>query len=264
MPAEVKAGPATATAESAAAAAPQPVDAGANGGETLTRVLLVDDQHLFRRGAVHTLSRLGDVDVVGDTENHDDALDRVSEQRPNVVVLGDLSGGWDVFAAALRRRLPEAGLVVLLDRITEEDLFYALKAGACACRPRTIPAAELAEVVRHAARGECVIHLSDVTSNGPSRRILAQAGVKPDGPSAESAVACPLSDREMEILAGVAEGCSNKEIGRRCGISDQTVKNHLTAVLRKLNVTDRTEAVVIALRNRWLKLESIKIGRPAA
>jgi DNA-binding NarL/FixJ family response regulator len=65
----------------------------------------------------------------------------------------------------------------------------------------------------------------------------------------------------MEILAGVAEGCSNKEIGQRCGISDQTVKNHLTTVLRKLGVGDRTEAVVIALRNRWLKLESIKLGR---
>jgi len=103
-----------------------------------------------------------------------------------------------------------------------------------------------------------------VTSAGRSRRILAQAGMNPDSPSHETAVTCPLSDREMEILAGVAEGCSNKEIGRRCGISDQTVKNHLTAVLRKLSVTDRTEAVVIALRNRWLKLESIKIGRNAA
>jgi DNA-binding NarL/FixJ family response regulator len=154
--------------------------------------------------------------------------------------------------------------VVLLDRITEEDLFFALKAGACACRPRTIDADQLVDAVRHAARGECVIHMSDVTSSGRSRRILAQAGMNADSPSQESAVTCPLSDREMEILAGVAEGCSNKEIGRRCGISDQTVKNHLTAVLRKLNVTDRTEAVVIALRNRWLKLESIKIGRSAA
>lgn len=235
-----------------------------DGGDGKTRVVLVDDQRLFRRGAVHTLSGLDDLHVVADTQNHDDALDQVAEQAPGVVVLGELSGGWDVFAAALRKRLPDAGLVVLLDRITEEDLFYALKAGACACRPRTVPPSELVDAVRHAARGECVIHMSDVTSAGPSRRIMAQAGMNADTPSAESAVACPLSDREMEILAGVAEGCSNKEIGRRCGISDQTVKNHLTAVLRKLNVTDRTEAVVIALRNRWLKLESIKVGRSAA
>jgi len=236
----------------------------AEAAEGTTRVVLVDDQRLFRRGAVHTLAALDDVEVVDDTQNDDDALDRVTQHNPNVVVLGELSGGWDVFAAALRKRLPETGLVVLLDRITEEDLFYALKAGACACRPRTVPPRQLVDAVRHAALGECVIHLSDVTSAGPSRRILAQAGMNTDNPSPESAVACPLSDREMEILAGVAEGCSNKEIGRRCGISDQTVKNHLTAVLRKLTVTDRTEAVVIALRNRWLKLESIKIGRPAA
>ena len=228
------------------------------------RVVLVDDQHLFRRGALQSLREAQDLAVVGETPNTDDALDVVSAQAPSVVVLGELGGGWDVFAAAIRKRLPDAGLVVLLDKITEEDLFYALKAGACACRPRTIVGNQLVDAVRHAARGECVIHMSDVTSTGRSRRILAQSGMSAESQAQEAAVACPLSDREMEILAGVAEGCSNKEIGRRCGISDQTVKNHLTAVLRKLNVTDRTEAVVIALRNRWLKLESIKIGRSAA
>ena len=231
---------------------------------TETRVMLVDDQRLFRRGAVNALTASPGLDIVGETENNDEALDLVATHNPQVVVLGELSGGWDVFAAALRKRLPDAGLVVLLDRITEEDLFFALKAGACACRPRTIVGDQLVEAVRHAARGECVIHMSDVTSAGRSRRILAQAGMAAESKQSEASVACPLSDREMEILAGVAEGCSNKEIGRRCGISDQTVKNHLTAGLRKLNVTDRTEAVVIALRNRWLKLESIKIGRSAA
>ncbi|HET7771094.1 MAG TPA: response regulator transcription factor [Chloroflexota bacterium] len=231
---------------------------------TETRVMLVDDQRLFRRGAVNALRSAPELQIVGETENDDEALDLVAQHNPQVVVMGELSGGWDVFAAALRKRLPEAGLVVLLDRITEEDLFYALKAGACACRPRTIVGEQLVQAVRHAARGECVIHMSDVTTAGRSRRILAQAGMAAESKQSEASVACPLSDREMEILAGVAEGCSNKEIGRRCGISDQTVKNHLTAVLRKLNVTDRTEAVVIALRNRWLKLESIKIGRSAA
>jgi DNA-binding NarL/FixJ family response regulator len=229
-----------------------------------TRVMLVDDQRLFRRGALATLANLPEVTIAGDIENDDDAVQRVAAENPDVVVLGELSGGWDVFAAAVRRLLPQAGLVVLLDRITEEDLFYALKAGACACRPRTIDGGTLADAVRHAARGECVIHMNDVTSTAPSQRIMAHAGLEHESQAQETPVECPLSEREMEILAGVAEGCSNKEIGRRCGISDQTVKNHLTAVLRKLGVTDRTEAVVIALRNRWLKLEAIKIGRPAA
>lgn len=229
-----------------------------------TRVMLVDDQQLFRRGAAAALSRLPELRVVGDTENHDDAVQRTLATHPHVVVLGDLGGGWDVFAAAVRQVLPDSGLVVLLDRITEEDLFYALKAGACACRPRTISAEALADAVQRAAQGECVIHMSDITSTEPSRRVMAQLDAQPERTPQDSSVACPLSDREMEILGGVAEGCSNKEIGQRCGISDQTVKNHLTAVLRKLGVTDRTEAVVIALRNRWLKIESIKIGRTAA
>ena len=105
--------------------------------------------------------------------------------------------------------------------------------------------------------------MSDVTGSGPSRRIMARPGMAPEHMPAEPVTPCPLSDREMEILAGVAEGCSNKEIGQRYGVSDQTVKNHLTTVLRKLGVGDRTEAVVIALRNRWLKLESISSGREA-
>jgi DNA-binding NarL/FixJ family response regulator len=228
-----------------------------------SRVVVVDDQQLFRRGTLAALRGLEDLEVVADLENHDDAVPEVAELKPDVVVLGELSGGWDVFAAALRRHLAQTGFVVLLDYVTEEDLFYALKAGACACRPRTIARDALVDVVRQAARGECVIHMSDVTTAGPSRRILAQAGISAEKVQEAPAAPCPLSDREMEILAGVAEGCSNKEIGRRCGISDQTVKNHLTTVLRKLGVTDRTEAVVIALRNRWLKLEQIKVGSAA-
>lgn len=225
------------------------------------RVMLVDDQRLFRRGVRATLAALPNVEIVGETENDDGAPRRVVESTPDVVVLGELGGGWDVFAAALRRDLPHSGLVVLLDHVAEEDLFFALKAGACALRPRTIDGATLVDTVRQAAAGECVIHMSDITGTGPSRRIMAQPGMAPQEMPAETEIACPLSDREMEIVAGVAEGCSNKEIGQRCGISDQTVKNHLTAVLRKLGVSDRTEAVVIALRNRWLKLESIKLGR---
>jgi DNA-binding NarL/FixJ family response regulator len=235
-----------------------------NAATTPTRVVLVDDQALYRRGVAAALTAGDDLTLVGALANHDDAVAEVADYRPDVVVLGELSGGWDVLAAALRRRLPQTGLVVLLDRIAEEDLFFALKAGACACRPRTISRNALVDVVRQAAKGESVIHLTDVNTTGPSRRILAQEGMEPEKLPVEAPVPCPLSDREMEILAGVAEGCSNKEIGRRCGISDQTVKNHLTTVLRKLKVTDRTEAVVIALRHRWLKLESIKVGSRTA
>jgi len=252
-----------ASGASGAPATPPEGTLGTPGTPGVTRVMLVDDQRLFRRGVQATLAALPDVEIVGETQNDDDALQAVAAARPDVVVLGELGGGWDVFAATLRRELPRTGLVVLLDHVVEEDLFFALKAGACACRPRVIDGPALVDVVRQAARGECVIHMSDVTGSGPSRRIMARPGMAPEHMPAEPVTPCPLSDREMEILAGVAEGCSNKEIGQRCGISDQTVKNHLTTVLRKLGVGDRTEAVVIALRNRWLKLESIKLGREA-
>ena len=81
------------------------------------RVVLVDDQQLFRHGAKEALSRVPELRVVADTENHDEAVQRTVAAQPHVVVLGELGGGWDVFAAAVRQVLPDSGLVVLLDRI---------------------------------------------------------------------------------------------------------------------------------------------------
>lgn len=227
------------------------------------RLMLVDDQLIFRRGLACALADIPGIELAGEAAYTDDATDRVGAVAPDVVVLGELGGAWDVFAATVRRQLPHVGLVVLLDRVTEEDLFFALKAGAAACRPRRVQALELAEAVQRAARGECMISVSDATVVGPSRRILAQIDVAAAVAAERKDPACPLSQREMEILVAVAEGCSNKEIGQRCGISDQTVKNHLTAVLRKLGASDRTEAVVRALRNRWLKIESLNVGQAA-
>lgn len=229
----------------------------------MIRVMLIDDQGLYRRGESSTLGALPDLEIVGEADFADDLDRRVTEAAPDLVILGELRGGWDVVAATLRRKFPHIGLVVLLSQVTEEDLFFALKAGAAACQPRSIRPEALAETVRRAHAGDCMISVTDATVDGPSRRLLAQLDVTAAAGADQDAPACPLSEREMEILVAVAEGCSNKEIGQRCGISDQTVKNHLTAVLRKLGVSDRTEAVVRALRYRWLKIESLKVGEAA-
>src|SRR5947207_1955168 len=84
---------------------------------SVTRVVVADDQPMFRRGTLAALRAAGDVEVVADIENHDHAVEEVAALNPDVVVLGELSGGWDVFAATLRQHLPQTGLVVLLDHV---------------------------------------------------------------------------------------------------------------------------------------------------
>ena len=180
----------------------------------------------------------------------------------HVIVIGDLGGGWDLFASAIRHHLENVAMLVLLEQVTEEDVFYALRAGMTACRRRNIGAEALVQIVFQAAQGVCGITGRNISSAMPSRRMYALEQLAEE-PTPGTAI-CQLSAREMEILVGVAEGCSNKEIGRRCGISDQTVKNHLTSVLRKLGVSYRTEAVVHALRHQWLKLDRLRVGSSAA
>ena len=227
------------------------------------RVVVVDDQEIYRRGLAAVLTNADSLQVVATLACTEDAVSQIVDVQPDVVVLGELRGVWDLLANALHRRLPRAALVVLLDQVSEEDLFYALRAGARACRQKMMAPETLLRAMDEAVRGLSSIRLGDITSGTSSRRVKAREHLAVEE-AGESAASCPLSERETEILVGVAEGCSNKQIGQRYGISDQTVKNHLTAVLRKLGVSDRTEAVVCALRHRWLKLESLRIGNAAA
>jgi DNA-binding NarL/FixJ family response regulator len=138
----------------------------------------------------------------------------------------------------------------------EERLFQAVKVGAAAYCSRYITPGELAEAVRKVSQGEYLIRDDILAKPQLANRVLkslSEAAEEENGPNALSTYS-PLSSREVEILDYIARGNSNKEIAKSLKISDQTVKNHITSILKKLAVNDRTAAVVHALRYGWIKM----------
>jgi Response regulator containing a CheY-like receiver domain and an HTH DNA-binding domain len=143
------------------------------------------------------------------------------------------------------------------------------RAGASAYRSKDVNPAELAQVLRRVARGEYVIN--DVVLDDPkvARRVLSQFRNLPQDltnmPEVEFPLFTPLSDREIEVLERIAAGGSNREIAEALHISTQTVKNHISSILRKLSLNDRTQAVIYALRRGWIEAPgTIRSGPPSS
>jgi DNA-binding NarL/FixJ family response regulator len=226
------------------------------------KLLIVDDHPLFRQGVRSALSVYDDIDVVADASSGEDAIAWLMAAPPNrepSVVLVDLNlpgiSGLDL-TRQLRRQYPSLGVVMLSIHEGDEHAFNALQAGAADYRSKDINPKDLADILRRVARGEYVIN--DVVEKPKvASRLLSQFRSLPidysSSPEAEFALFQPLSDREIEVLERIAAGGSNKEIADTLGISTQTVKNHISSILRKLSLNDRTQAVLYALRRGWIE-----------
>ncbi len=213
------------------------------------RVLLVDDQSLFREG-LHTLLSLHEaIEVVGEAGNGQEALDAAARLNPDVILMDLRMPVLDGVAAT--RRLKESGhparVIVLTTFDDDETVFDGLRAGAVGYLLKDVSSEKLVEAIRAAARGESFLQPSIAAKVlAEFTRLEEQAAPPP-----AAALVEPLSDRELEILRQVAAGDSNKEIAVRLYITEGTVKNHVTNILGKLGVRDRTQA---ALRARELGL----------
>jgi DNA-binding NarL/FixJ family response regulator len=226
------------------------------------KLLIVDDHPLFRQGVRSALSAYDDIDVVADASSGEDALAWLSSAPPNrepSVALVDLNlpgiSGLEL-TRQLRHQYPSLGVVMLSIHEGDEHAFNALQAGAADYRSKDINPKDLADILRRVARGEYVIN--DVVEKPKvASRLLSQFRSLPldysSSPDAEFALFQPLSDREIEVLERIAAGGSNKEIADILGISTQTVKNHISSILRKLSLNDRTQAVLYALRRGWIE-----------
>ena len=225
------------------------------------KLLLVDDHPLFRQGVRWALGSETDLHIVGEAASGEEALDWLAgvepSQEPNVLLVDlNLPGisGLDV-TRQVRRQYPSIGVVMLSMHESDEQAYNALRAGAAAYRSKDVKPKDLAEILRRVAHGEYVIN--DVVLEEPrvASRVLSQFRTLPQAtvsPEADMAVFSPLSDREIEVLERIASGGSNKEIADSLGISTQTVKNHISSILRKLSLNDRTQAVLFALRRGWI------------
>jgi DNA-binding NarL/FixJ family response regulator len=221
-----------------------------------TRVLIVDDHPLFRQGLAWVLRAEPGFVVVGEAASGEEALDRALALRPDVVVcdvqLPDING------VEVTRRLkvhrPDVAVVLLSAFDDEDQLFEAARVGAAGFFLKDTDPEPLVDGVRRAARGESLLDERAIGRPAVASRVLREfqrlngerRGIEP--------LLVPLSGREMEILELIAQGKSNKQIAHVLVLSDQTVKNHITSILRKLAVNDRTQAVVFALRQGWIQV----------
>jgi DNA-binding NarL/FixJ family response regulator len=158
-------------------------------------------------------------------------------------------------ASELRRHSPAVGTIVLSREENDDELFAAIRAGAAAYCGRSVDEPALHEMIRRCARGEYVINEQLLNKPYVASRVLDQFRSSSHHEERIPGSFMPLTERELEILRKVSTGLTNAEIGYSLGISAQTVKNHVTSILRKLAVNDRTQAVVTALRNGWLSIE---------
>ncbi len=221
-------------------------------------ILIVDEHPLFRQGIRFSLQEEHDLKVAGDVSTMDDALEFVDVTPPDVMLV-DLNlpdaGGFDL-TRKVHRTYPGLGVIVLSQHESDEQAFNALRAGAAAYYSKDISPVHLAQAIRRVARGEYVIN--DVMFDEPkvAQRILTQfrdfnRDVVTEA-DIDFSLFSPLSEREIEVLEKIAGGSANKEIAEALGISTQTVKNHISSILRKLSLNDRTQAVIYALRRGWI------------
>jgi DNA-binding NarL/FixJ family response regulator len=212
------------------------------------RLLLVDDQALFREGLRTILTIYDDVEVVAEASNGAAAVDAVIAHRPDVVLMDVRMPVLDGVAATrrIRSEAPDVRVILLTTFDDDEYVFDGLRAGAAGYLLKDVSSAKLVEAIRAAYSGQTFLQPSVAAKVVAEFNRLAQTAVSP-----QQALIEPLSERELEILQHVATGASNREIGQALFIAEGTVKNHVTNILSKLGVRDRTQA---ALKARELNL----------
>lgn len=207
------------------------------------RLLLVDDQALFREGLRTLLTIYPDLDVAGEAANGEEALRQAEILRPDVVLMDLRMPVLDGVTATrrLKETRPSSRVIILTTFDDDEYVFDGLRAGAAGYLLKDVSSEKLVEAIRATARGDSFLQ-PNITA-----KLVAEFARMEETPTPQAQqLVEPLSGRELEILALVAEGASNKEIAARLFIAEGTVKNHVTNILSKLGVRDRTQAALKA------------------
>jgi DNA-binding NarL/FixJ family response regulator len=224
-------------------------------------LLVADDHPLFRQGVVEALSLEKDFKVLSQASNGEEAIDQIRALKPMVAVLDvnmPIMNGQQVTHQVASSNLPTR--VVLLTGYDDiEQAIHAVLAGAAGYCAKEIQPEVLARTIRAVADGKYAVAGNIFNRRELDGWIDEQMEGARRSYSEPGAPFHPLSDREMEVLSCVVRGMSNKEIATLLGISHQTVKNHVTSILRKFSVEDRTQAVVYALKRGWVKLQDTAI-----
>ncbi len=221
-------------------------------------LMIVDDHPVFREGLVKVFSLEDDIVVVAQEADGEKALAVAREVQPDVVVIDINLPSMNGLQVARQLKTDRTGIAIitLTAYHDQEQVLHAMRAGASAYYPKDVEPATLIDVVRQAVQGYYIV--DDRVFDEIGLRNWLDAGVEAaTGPYMmdPNEHFVPLSPREMEILQFVTRGMSNKQIALELGISHQTVKNHMTSILKKLDVEDRTQAAVYALRRGWVRMQ---------
>lgn len=208
----------------------------------MIRILLADDQPLFREALRTLISLQPDLEVVGEAGDGAEVVRMAKALNPNVVLMDLQMPVLDGVAATRRLQVeqPHCRVIALTTFDDDEYVFDCLRSGAVGYLLKDAPSVELFAAIRAAARGESFLQPSVTT------RVIAEFARLSDHPNTSSTLVEPLSDREREILRLISNGSSNREIAEKLFITEGTVKNHVTNILSKLNVRDRTQAALKA------------------
>jgi DNA-binding NarL/FixJ family response regulator len=219
------------------------------------RIVLIDDHPLFREGVKKALTSFADLLVVGEAGTANDGLVLLRTLKPDVALL-DVNLPDDNGLQVTRKVLAEnltTRILLLTGYMESEQPLHAFRAGVAAFCTKDIEHEQLAEIIRQVAAGKWVFEGQVMDLEEKKAWLDGQLSGK-NSDSATDQRFSPLTNRESEILHLVARGLTNKQIGYLLGISEQTVKNHLTSLLRKIGAGDRTQAVVYALKHGWIRL----------
>jgi NarL family two-component system response regulator LiaR len=217
-------------------------------------ILLVDDHSIVREGLRAYLSSEPDIEVVGEASNGREAVKLAAEVVPDVALV-DLvmpdptpgpTGPMDGIGTIreLKRMSPHTQVIVLTSYAEDEKIFPAVRAGALSYMLKDVSAEDLAKAIRAAARGEATLHPL------VAARLVSEVGGERREPGVDA-----LTEREMEVLSLIARGMSNREIAQTLVIAEKTVKSHVSNILSKLHLADRTQAAIYALRQHLVPLD---------
>ena len=221
-----------------------------------TNIIVVSPQSMFRKGIEITLSSKPDIRIIDSIDTSNGVEYTVENQPPDIALLdvdGSENTGFDI-AHRLKQRLPNIATIIFTSFPNDEQLFLALKAQAAAYLSKEATTDEIINTIKRVASGEYPINESLSVRPKLAERVL-QKFQELSSHSETEYLASSLTKRETEILEYVARGFLNKQIASSLEISEQTIKNHVTSILRKLNANARTEAVVIAIRRGIISID---------
>ncbi len=211
----------------------------------MIRLAVVDDHEVVRKGIISYLQTEPDIEIVGEANCGSDAIILVADKKPDIVLMDLLmEDGTGIDATkAILSFYPKCKIIIITSFYDDEQVFPAIEAGVFSYMLKTATADEIVQAIRKAARGESVIEPK------VANRMMSRLRVKEKKPHDE------LTDRELEVLICIGDGKTNQEISNELYIGVKTVKTHVSNILSKLQVSDRTQAAVYANRNGLMKLK---------